>query len=232
VYRRLLDYYYDTELPIPAETNPVIRRLRLGSYSSLVGSILEEFFILECDGWHNYRADFEILAYKNKVDKAKENGKKGGRPKNINQSIGLETQSVILANPEITESKAKHKLLTINQEPLNNSKTPKSETLTSDNLVRDYGVSEQVAKDYMAIRKAKRSPLTKTSLTNLINEFQKSNLMAADGFALCAANGWVGFKSEWLNNRARPSQKDERGFIEKHTDRSWTMGLDDFMDNH
>ena len=30
VYRRLIDFYYDTEQPIPVETQPVIRRLRLG----------------------------------------------------------------------------------------------------------------------------------------------------------------------------------------------------------
>jgi hypothetical protein len=94
--------------------------------------------------------------------------------------------------------------------------------LTSDNLVRDYGVSEQVAKDYMAIRKARRSPLTKTSLTNLINEFQKSNLITADGFALCAANGWVGFKSRWLQGGATAAKK---GFIETHTDSDWAVGL-------
>ena len=40
VYRRLLDFYYDTELPIPIETQPVIRRLRLGCYESTVDVIL------------------------------------------------------------------------------------------------------------------------------------------------------------------------------------------------
>src|SRR5690625_1330785 len=63
VYRRLLDHYYDTELPIPVETQPVIRRLRLRGYEETVALILEEFFTLEADGWHNRRADKEIDAY-------------------------------------------------------------------------------------------------------------------------------------------------------------------------
>ena len=114
IYRRLLDYYYDTESPIPKKTQPVIRRLRLGSYEETVGLILEEFFVLEADGWHNLRADIEINAYHEKAEKARENGRKGGRPK---KNRGQKTQPVILANPEETGSKANQEPRTNNQEP-------------------------------------------------------------------------------------------------------------------
>ena len=113
IYRRLLDYYYDTELPIPEETKPVIRRLRLLSHEPMVKLILQEFFHLEDDGWHNNRADIEISEYHAKANKARENGKKGGRPK---QNSASETKPVILANPEETTSKANYELLTINYE--------------------------------------------------------------------------------------------------------------------
>jgi uncharacterized protein YdaU (DUF1376 family) len=115
VYRRLIDFYYDSESPIPTETQPVIRRLRLGLYSETVALILVEFFTLEADGWHNYRADKEIAAYKAKATQAQENGKRGGRPP---RNRAVETQPVILANPEITGSKANQEPLTINQELL------------------------------------------------------------------------------------------------------------------
>lgn len=114
VYRRLLDFYYDTELPIPIETQPVIRRLRLGLKSAIVDVILQEFFVKEADGWHNSRADSEIAAYHAKADAARLNGKKGGRPRNI----GSKTQSVILANPDLTQQKPKQELLTKKQELL------------------------------------------------------------------------------------------------------------------
>jgi uncharacterized protein YdaU (DUF1376 family) len=114
VYRRLLDYYYDTESPIPEETQLVIRRLRLGSYKETVALILNEFFILEPDGWHNLRADIEISEYNKKAERARENGKKGGRPK---KNKGIKTQSVPVANPEETGSKANQEPVTINQEP-------------------------------------------------------------------------------------------------------------------
>lgn len=126
VYRRLLDYYYDTEKPIPEETKPVIRRLRLVDYEDIVLQILSEFFHLEADGWHNNRADIVISEYQAKANKARENGKKGGRPK---QNKAIETQPVILANPEETTSKANYKQLTINNELETNSLvTPQAAT--------------------------------------------------------------------------------------------------------
>lgn len=117
VYRRLLDFYYDTESPIPTETQPVIRRLRLNNHEDSVNQILAEFFVLEDDGWHNLRADSEIQAYNDKADRARENGKKGGRPKknkSLQSDKPTETQPVNYRNPEKTGSKANHKPLTIN----------------------------------------------------------------------------------------------------------------------
>jgi|CXWL01.1.fsa_nt_gi uncharacterized protein YdaU (DUF1376 family) len=130
VYRRILDFYYETELPIPEETQSVIRRLKLGSYSVIFGLILAEFFILKQDGWHNLRADEELIKYKEKAEIAKSNGMKGGRPKKqavIKEQVTKsnnpeETQSVILANPEETGSKANYKLITTNKELLTNKR--------------------------------------------------------------------------------------------------------------
>ncbi len=131
VYRRLLDYYYDTERAIPKETKSVIRRLRLGSYEVIVQLVLEEFFVLKEDGWHNLRADGEITEYQSKADRARKNGKKGGRPKKSdseksqkNQRVeeieNLEkTQSVISGMLPKSESKANQEPITINHKPIN-----------------------------------------------------------------------------------------------------------------
>lgn len=123
VYRRLLDYYYDTEKPIPKETNAVIRRLRLVNYAAIVESVLNEFFVCEADGWHNLRADFEIDTYHLKADTARVNGKKGGRPKKNNPA---ETGLVNLANPAETGSKANQEPVTINHKPLTSNHKPKT----------------------------------------------------------------------------------------------------------
>ena len=119
VYFRLLNYYYDTELPLPKEMSPVIRRLRLNDVEGIVKAILSEYFTLEDDGYHNHRADFEISEYRKKADRARTNGKRGGRPK---QNSGIETQSVSVANPEETGSKANQEPITNNKEQITNNK--------------------------------------------------------------------------------------------------------------
>lgn len=118
-YRRLLDLYYSSEKPISTETELVSRRLRLGS--ELVNRVLKEFFELTENGWKHARCDAEIANYKARAEVAKKNGKLGGRPK--------KTDSVNLANPGETNSKANQEPRTKNQnqnqEPSNSPVVPK-----------------------------------------------------------------------------------------------------------
>jgi uncharacterized protein YdaU (DUF1376 family) len=125
VYFKLINYYYDTELPIPVETQSVIRRLRLGSVKDIVGIVLSEFFVLQDDGWHHLRCDEEISKYHHKAEVNQRIGKLGGRPK--------KTQSVSEGLPQIT--------LTTNQEPLTSSKPKKRKTamtLNKDTMPEKY----------------------------------------------------------------------------------------------
>jgi hypothetical protein len=85
-------------------------------FEAEITQVLTDFFFLDGDMWRNKRVDKEIALYRSKADTARENGKKGGRPKgSIKPRI---TQPVILANPEETGSKANQEPLTINQEPI------------------------------------------------------------------------------------------------------------------
>lgn len=130
IYRRLIDYYYETESPIPKKTQRVIRRLRLGSYENLVDSILDEFFYLDGDEWRHKRIDYEIEVYRQKADVSRANGKKGGRPKgsqNKPKANPEETQTKPTENPlgfsgfeKETQTKANQEPITINQEPITN----------------------------------------------------------------------------------------------------------------
>jgi uncharacterized protein YdaU (DUF1376 family) len=115
VYFRLINFYYDTEQPIPLETQSVIRRLRLGSYSDIVQSVLEEFFTITESGWVHSVCDDLIAEYHLTADKNRKNGKSGGRPKKINELSDNpdKTQSVSTNNPEITLTK-NYKLKTTN----------------------------------------------------------------------------------------------------------------------
>jgi len=114
IYRELMDWYYLDELPIPRETQPVIRRLRLVSENNQdLKNVLEEFFSETDLGWVHGRIDEEVAKYRLKAETARANGSKGGRPKKPKR-----TKGVNLANPEITGSKANHKPITNNHKPV------------------------------------------------------------------------------------------------------------------
>lgn len=108
VYRRLLDQYYESEMPIPEQTQPVIRRLRLSGHESAVSLILGEFFTLCEDGYRHARCDSEIEKYHSKAQANRVNGKSGGRPKKPTENPdGFQEESSRNLN---------HKPLTTNQE--------------------------------------------------------------------------------------------------------------------
>ena len=114
IYRELMDWYYLDEQQIPKETQSVLRRLRLVSENNQdLLNVLEEFFTEAEEGYRHTRIEKEIDAYKRRAETARANGSKGGRPKKPKK-----TQPVNLANPEKTGSKANHKPITNNQEPL------------------------------------------------------------------------------------------------------------------
>lgn len=82
-YNRLMDFYYSTEKPLPADRKAVYRIARATDKAEqkAVDSVLAEFFHGTADGFRHKRIDAEIEKAKPKTDANRENGKKGGRPR-------------------------------------------------------------------------------------------------------------------------------------------------------
>ena len=113
-YSALLDQYYANEGPLPLDSRERYRMAGAISKAdkAAVDYVVRRYFVEQADGWHNKRADSEIAAYQTRAESARKNGAKGGRPPNRK-----ETESVISANPKVTESKANQEPVTSNQEP-------------------------------------------------------------------------------------------------------------------
>lgn len=118
-YRRMLDLYYDTEAPIPNDPAFVAKRIRMLSHVETVKALLNEFFILQDDGWHSSRADAEISAYKRMQDGGRNGANK--RWSKAGDSHPIATPSLPLSTPQANPN-SNHKPITNNQEPI----TPKS----------------------------------------------------------------------------------------------------------
>ena len=72
-YSRMIRKYYATEKPLPSEKNSVQRLIgaRTKDEKEAVSAVLDEFFVLRDDGWHNTRCDEEIARFQDKQEKAK-----------------------------------------------------------------------------------------------------------------------------------------------------------------
>jgi len=175
-YRRLLDMYYDTELPIPNDIPWVSRRLRIEA--GIVKSVLLEFFEPSDDGYKNHRADIEIAGYHGFLEKQKSNGIKGGRPK--------KTHGIPKPNPSLTQNNPK-------QEPLNTNHKP-----IKDNYVSPKGVLPEVWQDFVQQRKAKKAAITETAIKGIEREANKAGITLNAALQEICARGWTGFKAEWV----------------------------------
>lgn len=124
-YSRMIRLYYRTEKPLPAKIEDVCRLVRAlsGQERKAVSQVLNEFFVLHDDGWHNARCDAEIEKAKQKAERNRTVGKLGGRPKKsvtemVNSDNPQETQTVISGLPKETLP------ITNNQEPITNNQEP------------------------------------------------------------------------------------------------------------
>ncbi len=80
-YNLLLDRYYGTEAGIPAEQVYRVTRARTKDERAAVDAVLAEFFQLQDGAWTKGRCDEEIARAQTRISAARENGKRGGRPK-------------------------------------------------------------------------------------------------------------------------------------------------------
>lgn len=143
-YRRLLDVYYSREHCLPTEIAQACRLVRAASKDErkAVEIVLHEFFTETPEGWRHTRCDEEIVKAKEAAERARANGKKGGRPKSSKPTDNPEeTQPVISGNPPESNSKAP------NPNPITNDSVPigtggKPPLLTNpDEIIFGYGLA-------------------------------------------------------------------------------------------
>jgi uncharacterized protein YdaU (DUF1376 family) len=204
VYFRLVNHYYDTEQPIPLETQSVIRRLRLTSHEKVLESVLAEFFTKTEKGFVNSRCERELKEYRKLVKKNRENGAKGGRPKkNKDLPAGEEkptgnplgTQSQPTGNPPIN-----HSLLPI--KPM----TKGFVKPTLDELIA--GFNGRVADPSREAEK-------------FLNHYESNGWKVGSN----KMKSWPHAVNKWVSNcmdRITPAKPTA---LDKLTDRSWSEGM-------
>lgn len=104
-YTLLLDRYYTTEQGIPQDQAHRVCRARTKEERAAVDAVLAEFFVLESGVWTNGRAEREIDKMQAKIEAARTNGKRGGRPKK--NPAGTQEKPSGLSVGSVLETQAK-----------------------------------------------------------------------------------------------------------------------------
>lgn len=170
-YRRMIDLYYQTEVPFKDECF-VARRVR--TTQAIARILLDEFFEQQDDGWHNKRADEEIAKYR----AMQEGGRKGAALRWNKPSDSPPTLPL---------------MQTKNQEPrtINHIK----------NIPIPEGMNVVVWSDYLKLRNKQKKPLTETALKGLQREADKAKMPLVDVLQTCCERGWIGFKVDWIADK-------------------------------
>ncbi|HEZ1373412.1 TPA: replication protein [Neisseria meningitidis] len=95
------------------------------------------------------------------------------------------------------------------------AKPTKHETELS--LLADYGITGQLAADFLQVRKAKRQPLTETAMKLLAADAAKCGMTALQAVEYAIASGWASFRAEWLQNKTFGGSGNRGGLTHNQT---------------
>lgn len=95
------------------------------------------------------------------------------------------------------------------------AKPTKHETELS--LLADYGITGQVAADFLQVRKAKRQPLTETAMRLIAADAAKCGMTALQAVEYAIGNGWASFRAEWLQNKTFGGSGNRGGLTHNQT---------------
>jgi len=218
IYFRLINHYYDTESPIPLETQSVFRKLRFGSCPDIGLSILNEFFKKTEKGFVHVRCEEMLKEYRKTVNKNKRNGAKGGRPpKDAGSSQSEEEPSGLSVG---TQPEPKHnpnqEPLTTNQEPLLKDRAKAKRFVPVYSDWEKWGWPKQPDKDifesWLTARKKIKGGISELSFKRLGKEFSKASNLD-DCLAEMELRGWKGFKVDWVSTNFGGNRQYQQNIV-------------------
>lgn len=117
------------------------------------------------------------------------------------ENISLGSENFALGGSENISPITSHSL-----EPVNEPKktTQKSE---SEILLERFGITGQLAKDFIAHRKTKRGAISETQLSRLQKQADKAGISICEAVEICIERNWQGFNAswDWRDEKLRPN---------------------------
>ena len=202
-YRRLLDLYYMREDPLPADIQATAKLIRMRSMAADVGSVLREFFELCDEGWRHRRCDIEIVAMREKQQKQRDKANKrwhkpGAEPGNASampqhaktDAAACATDAVAMPPTPTPTPTPKIK----KNPPSPSAKPPPCPD----------GVDHGVWADWLALRNAKKAPVTPTVIGEASRGAGETGMSLEAFLRVWCARGSQGLEADWLRPHERP----------------------------
>lgn len=180
IYRQLLDTYYTDEKPLTLDHTKLMRShsVRTADEVRAFENVLQDFFDRTEAGYVHKRCESEIAQFKAKSGKASESAKaRWAKEKKGRNADAMRSH---------TEGNANHKPVTSNHK------------YDAQARLDALGVSPNVLRDWMAMRKSQKATVTETVVDAIQREAGKAGITVHDALQICCERNWRGFKAEWL----------------------------------
>ena len=176
IYRDLLDLYYDLEKPLQLDFDKLARRIMVeDGERGAMRDVLNEFFVLQDDGYHNARADREIASFQRMAI----GGKMGAAKR---WAKGSDSPPIATPLPPQAKANANHEPVTMNHEPLvTQGKPAKRKTRLPENFEPNETGVEMANKAGLNVR---------SELAKFVNHHTANGTLFLDWQA--AFRTWIG----------------------------------------
>lgn len=216
IYFDLLCIYYEQERPIMQVQCKRIASAYAQDELDALNYILETFFELKDGEYRHARCDAEIASARMRSDKRKkaaearwnkvsESAASAEDPRSDDASA-MQMHSKCNANALQMQCKPK----AISHKPYISPPSEESGAKKSAPAPRpkkfvppEVGmtVTQQEFEDFLAVRKAKRAPLTPTAWARLKKEAELAGITLSEALGLCIAKGWTSIDHTWESLR-------------------------------
>ncbi|QZA71285.1 hypothetical protein AH02_42 [Pseudomonas phage AH02] len=230
-YLLLIMNYWQTGAPLKDSNVRLANVARMSQQEWIeTREMLEEFFEIKDGEWIHHRIERDLSGVYSKSKNASMAGKASAEARRIKRLTNAATNVERKVNhtdtdtDTDTEKDQKHLSPALQDDDLPGAGVKsRSDVISLKQLVAE-GCDKQHAKDWLAVRKSKKAPLTLTAWKGVKAEAEKAGITPAQAVAISAENGWQGFKASWASRQGETKSTA----ITKHTgfsERDYHAGL-------